>query len=184
MNKTPEKKDFGFKKVKIVKGQVEIEANPSFVIDGSTYSPNLKDKFPMEPHKDLINELSELKKPLAKLHGLLDVEMLIESKDFKATPAQKKAAKLHTDVKLGQINVTGISLSGKGQNEGVIITGTYGGQSINSKRIRFIGNGLGFEDEVQEACDAVVDEVYAYLYQGKITKPEPLEGGDNIADEG
>lgn len=175
MNKKPEKINFNFKKVKAVGGQLNVDFAPSFAIGEEAYTCDFKLKMPMEPHEDLLNELSKLKVPLAKVHGLIDIEALTSSSEFEATPAQKKYASNHRSEKLSNVQVTGFSVSGKDSNYGCVITGTYNGQAINSKRIKFVGNGLGFEDEVLESVTKVIDETYEYLYMDKIANPEDIE---------
>lgn len=174
MNMKPEKKDFTLKKLKVKAGVVHIEAEAQFSEKNIVHTQKINDDFTFVPHEDMTSQLEELKYPLAKVHGLLNAQIVITASDFKATAAQKKIAEISSASALMDTSVTGIALSGSDQNRGCVITGVYDGQAINSKRIKFIGTGLGFEDKVQEAADKLIDEVYEYLYLEKRGEVEVL----------
>jgi len=170
----PEKKDFTLKKLKIKAGVVHIEAEAQFSEENTVHTQKINDDFTFVPHDDLTSQLELLKDPLARVHGLLNAEIVIKASDFKATAAQKKVAEISSASALMDTSVTGVALSGSDQNKGCVITGVYDGQAINSKRIKFIGSSLGFEDKIEGATKAIYDEVFAYLYEEKRGEVEML----------
>ena len=58
--------------------------------------------------------------------------------------------------------------------------GIYDGQAITSRRIRFIGGSLGFEDRVDDACNQIIDETYKYLYEQKRGEVQELKDSSQM----
>jgi len=167
---TPDKKDFTLSKLRYKDGIVSIIAKAEFAEGDRIDTQKIDDDFTFEPHEDLTSPLLKLKDALASCHGHKLIETLVMSTEFKATPAQKKSVELALESELMDIKVSGISISGQDQNRGCVISGSYDGQAINSKRIKLSPTSqmtLGFEDVVNEACDLIIDEAFKYLYEQK-----------------
>jgi hypothetical protein len=138
-------KDFGFKKSKLKDGIVYIDYSINFKANGGVRHPKILDEI-NDPHPDLIKSIKSF------LDILLDI-WEFETKDE------------------NEVQVTGISFSGKEGNEGIIITGKKtvegGVVAMNSHRIRLDGDSLGFEDKLKKLYEDHKKEVFAALYEGK-----------------
>lgn len=183
MKQIPKEESVEWKKVKSNKGVLTYVADVSFVEGGDTVKVSMNDTYPLEPHPDLTDALLRLKRPLAVMHGLIDLEILVDSKDFGATADQLEIASNHTVEKLEKIKVTGVALSGKDKNRGVVITGTYDGQAINSRNIKYSGTKFGFEADLEDIVDSICDETYAFVFKGKRAQQE-MFGGSAIDGTG
>jgi hypothetical protein len=186
MFKIPQKDNFALKQVKILNEALEFKGETRFAEDEEVFINNLNDKYVYTPHEDLTDNLLHLKRPLAELCGLIDAETLIEASEFGATAQQKKSLKTYLNIKLNDVNVTGIALSGEGGRYGVKITGTYKGQSIVSPKI-FIGKEEDlelFQNEVKEIVTAIVDETYKYIFEGKKASLEDFFNSDQQSIDG
>lgn len=167
MNKTPNKDQFDLKQVKVKDGVVEFKAALELVEGNETFRPELNDKYPIVPHKDLTDALMKMREYLAICHGLLSLNTVVKAVEFKLTNKQLEFVDKWREGMIFDINVTGISLSGQDGNRGVVITGTYDGQAINSKRIKFSGTSYGFEEELEGHCKTVIEETYEFVFNGK-----------------
>jgi hypothetical protein len=167
MKKVPKKEQFLLKQVKVKSGVVEFKATLEYADGQDVIRPELNDKYPVEPHPHMIEALNKLKRPLAKVHGLIDLELIVDQKDFAATPAQQIYAANHTQDKLAKVTITGVAISGEDKNRGIVITGIFDGQAINSKRLKFTGKKYGFEDELEEIVDEIEEEVFEFAFRGK-----------------
>ena len=138
-------KDFDFKKSKLKDGIVHVDYSINFKANGGVRHPKINDEI-TDPHPDLIKSIK------AFTDILLDIwEYQTNSDD--------------------EVQTTGVSISGKDDNSGIIITGkksVEGGiVAMNSHRIRLEGDSLGFEDKLNELYETHKKEVYAALYEGK-----------------
>jgi hypothetical protein len=142
-----ERSNFELKKVKILdNGGTEMISRVTYADQTVNHADNTV-KSTVEPHDDLVTPIRELKKYLQKVVPL--------SKGFE-----------------DRIKATGIALSGKDENVGVIITGKYETPSgkvvaINSDRITLEGSAYGFEEEMAVLLDTIADECYLYAYECK-----------------
>ena len=154
--------DFNLQKIKYKDGVLSFKAELTLQDGETIYKPILDDKVPIAPHPDLIDLFDDMKRPLAQLHGLLDVETLVMSNDFGATRPQKLAAESHVEYKLADVKVTGASISGKDGNRGIVIIGIYDGQAINGKKLKFTGEKYGFESELEDIVQSLIVETYKF----------------------
>jgi|GEM_PF-5481916 hypothetical protein len=187
--KNPLPNQFHLKQVKYLRSEsaVEVTATYDVNIDGPVAQKgDLKDKRGVEPHLDLVNELNKLKKPLAMQHGLLDVEAVVNAREFHAHANQVEFARRYTEAKIGMVNITGIALFGTEINRGCKIIGTYNGQAINSDNLLFdsaaanVAIGLS-EKDLEVICDNIIDETYEYYYNMKVGELKSMfvdEGGE------
>lgn len=131
----------------------------------STFKPSDKPNSPIPPHPDLLQLLDKLKPRLAEAFGYGRFEKLIGSTPFNASAYQKKAAKKFFDEFIKtELRVTGIKVAGKSA-KGIVIKGTFNGCAINTKTLYFTNNEYGAD--LQEIKDALEDEVYQYIFDGK-----------------
>ncbi len=178
MNK-PSRDGFTLIKVKLIKGgEIEIHyKSEESDNDTSIYLEDSTSKLTKVPHPDLTSKLAAAIPYLAKVWSQTVFQTTVNEKDFQATKPQKELAKKAVHALIEQITVTGIALSGKNDNKGVIITGTKKADSgmvmaMNSHRIKFGTSSWGFETELEDLCDIIEEEVYLYLYDGKASQQE------------
>lgn len=174
MHKIPSQDNVDLKQVKIIGGAVVFKAIATFTEGEEVFNNTIDDKYVFPPHPDLVNAIEQLQKPLATMCGLVDAETMIRSKEFGASKSQLQALDRYLLEKLADIRVTGISLSGDDDNRGLIITGAYKGQAINSRRTLFTSE-IPFDDDLQALVATIEDETYAYVYQGKKASLDLLE---------
>jgi hypothetical protein len=142
-----QRSDFELKKIKLLdNGGTEMISRVTFN-DQTVNHADQTVKSTVEPHDDLVTPIRSLKKYLQKVVPL--------SPGFE-----------------DRIKATGIALSGKDENVGVIITGKYETPSgkivaINSDRITLEGSAYGFEEEMSVLLDTIADECYLYAIEGK-----------------
>lgn len=171
--------NFGLKQVKVIDGGVKVTASPEFTEGASVYKTKMADEWPITPSPDLTDLFLQLKSPLAKCHGLLDFETIMKSSEFKATKDQLKWCEKMIDSKMSDTKVTGISISGQDGNRGVIITGIYDGQSINSKKLKFSATTYGFEEDLESITNQIIEETFKYVYDGKKAQLEAFPGQED-----
>lgn len=109
---------------------------------------------------------------MARIYHLSFFRSLLETPEFKATSAQKKQAEKAFEEVLNKLSVTGISLSGKDENVGVVITAAFTADSnqkmaINSHRVKFKEERYGFEEDMEKIIGEIELEVYAFLFENK-----------------
>ena len=97
---------------------------------------------------------------------------MIETPNFKATKEQKNIARDFAEEALQNIEIRGISLSGKDDNVGVVISGLFTvannyKTAINSPRIKFNSDSFGFEEELENIISEIEQETYLFLFKGK-----------------
>lgn len=171
--KTPSENAFALSKVKIIPGggldvHFEVEESCGAEVYRETYHLSSS----KEIHPDLKKLFDQLKPIMARVYHLSFFRSLMETLDFKATKKQRELAEEAFKEVLGKLNVTGISLSGKDENVGVVLTGTFTADSnqkmaINSHRMKFSDTRYGFEEEMEEIIGNIENEVYAFLFKNK-----------------
>jgi hypothetical protein len=174
MHKIPKQSNFHL-------GQIKLKADDTVIVIGvvvetdgeEVYENKLSDTYVFPPHKDFKDAIEKLKPTLARLSGLTDIATVIESKEFRATKQQLEAWNSYRVIKLYDVVVTGVSISGDRDDPQVVITGHYQGQAINTKR-RKITSDLDFTDELKQMVDDIIDETYKYAFTAKRAKLEPL----------
>ena len=169
----PSEKAFKLCKVKTAKGgglDVHYEVNE---VEGNE---NYLNKYHMECAKDIHPDLRKLFERLRPIVGrvfnITSFRTLIETDEFKAREGQKVLAEDFAKECLQNVEVRGVSLSGKDDNIGVVLTATYevaNGQktAINTPRLRLDSETWGFEEELESIVAEIEIEVYAFLFKGK-----------------
>lgn len=123
-------------------------------------------------HPDLQQLFDKLKPFIAQVFYLDMFERTVKDEKFKATKAQIALAKNLTETILASIKVIGLSLSGKDENVGVVLTGTIISpnnqkMAINTHRMNFSDALYGFEIDMEEIVGQIERGVYLFLFKGK-----------------
>lgn len=198
--KTPSEKAFALSKVKVISGGgLDVHFEVEEACGAEVYRENYHLSSSKEIHPDLKKLFDQLKPIMARVYHLSFFRSLIETPDFKATKKQQELAEEAFKEVLAKLDVTGISLSGKDNNVGVVLTGTFKADSnqkmaINSHRMRFADERYGFEEEMERIIGEIESEVYQFLFKGKKCQMELFDefgepcgvqefNGDNEPDD-
>ena len=171
--KIPSEKSFNLSKVKVISGGgLDVTFQVEEVIGAEVYLENYHLASSKEIHPDLKKLFDSLKPIMARIYNLSFFRSLLKTPDFKATKKQKDLAEEAFSEIMNRITITGVSLSGKDDNVGVILTGTFTADSnqkmaINSHRMKFSDSRYGFEEEMEEIIGEIEREVYAFLFKNK-----------------
>lgn len=171
--KTPEKKAFSLSKVKVINGGgLDVHFEVEEACGAEVYRENYHLTSGKEIHPDLQKLFDRLKPIMARVYHLSFFRSLMETPDFKATKKQKELAEKAFKEVIDKLRVTGVSLSGKDDNVGVVLTGTFTADSnqkmaINSHRMKFNSERYGFEEEMEEIVGEIESEVYEFLFNNK-----------------
>lgn len=171
--KTPSEKAFMLSKVKTISGGgLDVHFEVEETCGAEVYRENYHLSSTKEIHPDLQKLFDKLKPIMARVYHLSFFRSLMETPDFKATKKQQELAENAFKEVLEKLNVTGVSLSGKDDNVGVVLTGTFTADSnqkmaINSHRMKFSDTRYGFEEELEETIGEIEAEVYAFLFKNK-----------------
>lgn len=191
--KVPDEKAFALSKVKTISdGGLDVHFEVEEVCGAEIYRENYHVCSTKEIHPDLQKLFGKLKPIMARVYHLSFFRSLLETPDFKATKKQCELSESAFSEVLKKLNVTGISLSGKGDNVGVVLTGTFTADSnqkmaINSHRMKFKDSRYGFEEEMEEIIGEIESEVYAFLFKGKKAQlelfPDDTETCEQLSGE-
>lgn len=171
--KKPSKDAFALSKAKMIPGG---GLDVHFVVEEACGAEIYKEDYHISSTKDIHPDLGNLFKKLspimARIYHLSFFRSLLETPEFKATSAQKKQAEKAFEEVLNKLSVTGISLSGKDENVGVVITAAFTADSnqkmaINSHRVKFKEERYGFEEDMEKIIGEIELEVYAFLFENK-----------------
>lgn len=186
----PSEGAFALSKVKIISGggldvHFEVEETCGNEIYRETYHLSSS----KEIHPDLKRLFAQLKPIMARVYHLSFFRSLMETPDFKATKHQKEISERAFDEVLAKLEITGISLAGKDENVGVVLTGTFTADSnqkmaINSHRMKFSDSRYGFEEQMEEIIGNIESEVYAFLFKNKKAQLELFENSFEEETEG
>lgn len=124
------------------------------------------------PHPDLKEVLEVCRGFMAEIFYFSILNELRDSNVFGATEEQVKILNEKFSFLKNRITVTGVSISGKEENRGIIITGklkteTGHETAINSQRIKFNGTKYGFEEDLEDLMTDLEGEVFEYVMNGK-----------------
>lgn len=171
--KIPSEKAFILSKVKTISGGgLDVHFEVEETCGAEIYRENYHLSSTKEIHPDLQKLFDKLKPIMARVYHLSFFRSLMETPDFKATKKQQELAENAFKEVSEKLNVTGVSLSGKDDNVGVVLTGTFTADSnqkmaINSHRMKFSDTRYGFEEELEETIGEIEAEVYAFLFKNK-----------------
>lgn len=182
----PSEKNFSLSKVKLVKdGGLDVHYEVIETIGSESYSNKYHVESGKDIHPDLRDCFDRLRPVMGRVFNLTSFLSLIENPNFDADERQEHIARDFADECLDNIEVRGVSLSGTGDNVGVVLTGLFAVSNnqktaINTPRLKFNTETFGFEEELEEIVGDIEAEVYAFLFKGKKAQLE-LFGEDGEA---
>lgn len=167
------RENFQLRKVKLISGGIEAD-----YIDMANPDAQLSQSRQTNPHPDLRGAIELLRCYVANATHLDAVQKLKEfivsetgKKEYQGILA--KAASMQDDI-LQNIEVRGLSIKGEEEKQSVVITSvlTCNGAktALNTPRILLNGTKYGTEEAMQEDIDAIVEETYQYLFEGKVAQ--------------
>lgn len=171
--RTPTEKAFFLNKVKTISGGgLDVHFEVEETCGQEIYRENYHLSSSKEIHPDLQNLFDKLNPIMARVYHLSFFKTIMKTPEFKATESQKEIADAAFQEVLKKINVTGFSMSGKEENTGVVLTGTFTADSnqkmaINSHRMKFSEDRYGFEAEMETIISNIESEVYKFLFKNK-----------------
>jgi len=183
MSKIPN--SFEMSKLRLLKnGGIEVSFSNINVEKDETNTVYTTIKDTRDPHPDLEKLIEGLKESLARTYNLLSFKSLDKiaetHKKSEALKSVKELFKGLEDQILKDIEITGITLSGEENNRGINIQGVsrYNNEAlaINSPRIRVDGSKWGFEVKLSETIEDIIEEVKAYLFEGKAKQLDMFAG--------
>ena len=169
----PSEKNFALSKVKCIKdGGLDVHFEVTETIGEEVYTEKYHMESAKDIHPDLRKCFKDLRPIMARIFNLTSFLTLIATPEFAANETQQKAGDDFAKELMEKIEVRGISLSGKDDNVGVVLTGLFTvinnqKTAINSPRLKFSNVVYGFEEELEEIIAEIEKEVYAFLFLGK-----------------
>lgn len=179
----PSEKAFALSKVKLIKdGGLDVHYEVTETVGNESYTNKYHVESAKDVHPDLRNLFDRLRPVMGRIFNVTSFLSFMETPDVKANERQKNAAREFADELLKNIEVRGVSLSGKDDNVGVVLTGLFTVSNnqktaINTPRLKFNNEMFGFEEELEEIAGDIENEVYAFLFKGKKAQLE-LFGAD------
>lgn len=179
----PSEKMFTLTKVKTLKdGGLDVHYEVTETIGTESYTNKYHVESAKDPHPDLMRCFDSLRPIMGRVFNITSFLSFLDTPDAKATIKLKNLARDFADGMLQNIEVRGVSYSGKDDNVGVVLTGLFTVSNnqktcINTPRIKFSVESFGFEEELEGIVSAIEREVYAFLFKGKKAQLE-LFGSD------
>lgn len=183
----PNPKDFQLEKVKLVNnGGICAHYDVTEVVGGTSYTNHYVVDNGMDAHPDLVGLFEDLRPIVARVFNINSFLSFVEDTANKIPAKIQEQARGFAGVLLNNIEVRGVSFSGKDDNVGVVITAVYKTANglktcINTPRIKMATISFGFEEELEEIVGKIEREVYAYLFDGKQAQLS-LFGAENAAE--
>lgn len=169
----PTENNFTLEKVKLINGGgINAQYEATEVVGGASYVNHYNVENGMDVHPDLANLFKDLRPIVARVFNITSFLSFVEDKANKVSESVQDKARGFADELLNNIEVRGISLSGKDDNVDVVITAVYTTANglktcINTPRLKMATISFGFEEELEEIVGRIEREVYAYLFEGK-----------------
>lgn len=187
----PTEKNFELSKVKIGKGGgLDVHFETQEAIGNEIYTEKHHLESAKDVHPDLANLIEDLRPIVGRVFNMTSFLSMVDTPDFKATKKQTEFSRSFADELLENIEVRGITLSGKEDKVGVIVTSVLsvlnGKTAINTPRIILSSEKFGFEQELEEIIHKIEKEVYLFLFKGKKAQLELFDpnGDATNTDEG
>lgn len=184
----PNEQAFTLSKIKLLKnGGIDIHYELNESSGDSVYNTKHHVESAKDVHPDLRNLLTMLRPIMGKIFNVTEFLDMVQNPEFNATPEQVEKARGLAFECLSHINPLGVSVSGQGDNVGVIITGQYitdSGQdtNINTPRIKLSVDVYGVEKELEAILIQIESEAYEFLFKGKRAQME-LFGADATEED-
>lgn len=170
---TPTEKDFNLSKVKLLpKGGIKVNYQITQVVEGESSLIDRDETCTRDIHPDLAGLFEDLRVIVARAFNITSFLTLLESDEMQLTDGAKKVARDFADELIAKIDVRGVSWSGTDESVGVVVTAVFETPNglktcINTPRIKLSQISFGFEEELEQICEQIKSEVYAYLFNGK-----------------
>lgn len=173
--------DFELKSCKISEEGVKVSFIEKRVVKGHTETFSHEMDGDVIPHPDLIQARDAMKEYL--MRSLNRYSVYEEAIKYLKGEQRQIVVDAFLDL-CNETKVTGISISGQDHLVGVIIKGKeknqMGGYSaMNSPRIVFSSDKLGYEEDVQNQLDIIENEIFAYLFGGKKAQKDLFDGDED-----
>ena len=182
----PSEDSFKLSKIQLKdNGCIKVNYEISESVGDIEYTNKYKIESTKEIHPDMKHLFACLVDVLAdtcNVYRLVDTVCLPK---FEATDEQKAIAREELEATIEGMTVKSVTLSGKDDNAGCIISGEMevkGGlkATVISPRLKYNEEIFGFEHELGTVLMSLQKEIYAYLFQGKKAELEVF--GDNGAN--
>lgn len=172
METKPQLKDFNLTKVKLVDGGLVANYQLTEVIGGEPSVNDYQVSADRCIHPDLQSLFKDLRSVVGRVFGLTSFLTITDGKELGLSEAKKEVARAYANGILDKIDVRGLSWSGSDESIGIVITSVYETPNglktcINTPRIKVAQISFGFEEEIEQIADAIKNEVYEYLFNGK-----------------
>jgi len=173
METKPQLKDLNLQKVKLEpKGGLQAVYQLTEVVKGEPTITDYQVNVARDIHPDLQKLFKDLRSIVCRVFGLTSFLTITDGKELGLTDAKKEIARKYAEGLLQKIDVRGLSWSGSDENAGIVITSVYETPNglktcINTPRIKVAQSSFGFEEELEEIADAIKEEVYEFLFNGK-----------------
>lgn len=183
MSKNKKRDSFVLVKSKILKAQVEIHFETIVSSDSEVRYIHSTHADTATPHPDFNNLMKRLKPIMAEILGLNSPMSVLNYDKFSANQVQKNIAEKIYQNNLDRLDITGISVSGRDESRGVIITAMLTApngmkMAVNSCRIKLADDFYQWIDELNEIVEEIENESYSYIYEAKqaqLEMPFPQE---------
>lgn len=173
MEQKPQLKDLNLTKVKLEpKGGLQATYQLTEVVGGEPTITDYQVNVARDIHPDLQNLFKDLRSIVGRVFGLTSFLTITDGKEMGLSDAKKELARAYANGLLNKIDVRGLSWSGTDENLGIVITSVYETPNglktcINTPRIKIAQTSFGFEEELEKIADAIISEVYEFLFNGK-----------------
>lgn len=173
MQTKPQLKDLNLQKVKLEpKGGLQAVYQLTEVVKGEPTITDYQVNVARDIHPDMQKLFRDLRAIVGRVFGLTSFLTITDGKELGLTDAKKGIVRAYAEGLLQKIDVRGLSWSGSDENAGIIITSVYETPNglktcINTPRIKIAQNSFGFEEELEQIADAIKQEVYEFLFNGK-----------------
>lgn len=174
----PAKDKFSLSKVKLIRdGGLDVTYDVTEVVGNESYTNKYHVENVKDVHPDLRKLFKQLAVEMAKMFSPITPKGVAEALEVKMTAKQKEACEKIGKSVQEKFEVRGVSFTGSGDNIGVVITGLYTFDNglktaINSPRVKFDNPLFGNEEELEEICTEIENEVYEFLFEGKSAQLE------------
>lgn len=173
---------FTLKKARILDSSIECEFEENKIVNDELRVIQHTTKAPYVAHPDLIAFRDDLKPFLMQSLCLTDqydhdIKYLKGEQKQKATEQHKAMCE--------KIVITGISISGEDQLRGVVITAKLknrmeGFTALNSPRIIFSSDKLGFENSVENIVGLIQIEIYKCIFENKSSQQDLFDNEEEF----
>ena len=184
----PSEQSFKLSKVQLKdNGCIKVNYEICESVGGIEYTNKYKIESSKEIHPDMKHLFSCLVDVLADTCNAYKLVDTVSLSKFEATEEQKAIAREETEATTEGITVKSVTLSGKDDNVGCIISGEMEVKhglkvTLITPRLKYNEEIFGFEHELGTILTALQKEIYAYLFQGKQAELEVFGGDGSDTD--